>query len=330
MRIGVFCPNWVGDAVMALPFLTACRQENPVATILVICKSWVAPIFENHASVDGIVSFQRKDLNGYRSTRNSGQSLKSLDLDYFYLLSDSFRSAYLGKKSESKHRIGYPGQGRSGYLTQIISRPKIKMHRTEQYLNLLNGDHIELNLKTCGIQFLEEEISWARMELDQIGLSNPIALFPFSVASSRSVPQLKILEIIEKTTESIVIFGGKGDQEKAEILVNVSRKKNMVTVAGHYNLRESMALISMCNGALAADSGLGHISANLGIPTVSLFGSGDSDSTGPIGLKTRIINENVHCSPCLKNKCHNRSEPLLCLNEIRPDLPWKVLSELLV
>ena len=197
MRIGVFCPNWVGDAVMALPFLTACRQENPVATILVICKSWVAPIFENHASVDGIVSFQRKDLNGYRSTRNSGQSLKSLDLDYFYLLSDSFRSAYLAKESESKHRIGYPGQGRSGYLTQIIPSPKIKMHQTEQYLNLLNGDHIELNLKQCGIQLLEEEISWARMELHQIGLSNPIALFPFSVASSRSVPQLKILEIIE-------------------------------------------------------------------------------------------------------------------------------------
>ena len=38
----------------------------------------------------------------------------------------------------------------------------------------------------------------------------------------------------------------------------------MITVAGHYNLRESMALISMCNGAIATDSGLGHISANLG------------------------------------------------------------------
>jgi len=329
LRIGVFCPNWVGDAVMALPFLTACRQENPVATILVICKSWVAPIFENHASVDGIVSFQRKDLNGYRSTRNSGQSLRSLDLDYFYLLSDSFRSAYLGKKSESKHRIGYPGQGRSGYLTQIIPRPKIKMHRTEQYLNLLNGDHIELNLKPCGIKLLEEEISWARMELDQMGLSNPIALFPFSVATSRSIPQLKILEIIEKITESIVIFGGRGDQEKAEILVTASQKKNMVTVAGHYNLRESMALISMCNGAVASDSGLGHISANLGVPTASIFGAGDSELSSPIGIKTEVINENVHCSPCLKNTCSNREEPLLCINEISPELPWNILTKLM-
>ncbi|MBC8346402.1 MAG: glycosyltransferase family 9 protein [Candidatus Marinimicrobia bacterium] len=314
---------------MALPFLTACKQENPEATILVICKSWVGPIFENHPSVDGIVSFQKKDLNGYRSTSNSGQSLKSLDLDYFYLLSDSFRSAYLAKKSESNHRIGYPGQGRSGFLTQIIPRPKINMHRSKQYLNLLNGNDIELKGDLCVIKLLDEEILWAKKELNQIGVLNPIALFPFSVATSRSIPQLKILEILKKTSESIVIFGGKGDKGKAEILINASQKKNMISVAGHYNLRESMALISMCKGAIASDSGLGHISANLGVPTVSLFGAGNPELTRPIGRKTKVINENVHCSPCLKNTCSNREDPLLCLNEISPDLPLKAMAEIL-
>jgi len=49
-----------------------------------------------------------------------------------------------------------------------------------------------------------------------------------------------------------------------------------------------------------------------------------------MGLKTRIIDENVHCSPCLKNKCHNSIEPLLCLEKTHPDLPWKLLSELWV
>jgi ADP-heptose:LPS heptosyltransferase len=73
----------VGDSVMALPFLTACKQENPESTLLVICKSWVAPIFENNPFVEGIVSFQKKDLSGYRSTHSSGQSLRALDLDYF-------------------------------------------------------------------------------------------------------------------------------------------------------------------------------------------------------------------------------------------------------
>ncbi len=314
---------------MSLPFLNACRQENPKAVVLVICKSWVAPIFENHPAIDGIIAFQKKDLNGFRSTGNSGRSLTALDLDQFYLLSDSFRAAYLANKSETPHRIGYPGQGRSKLLTEVIPRPKAAMHRSRQYLHLLNQSQVDMKLDLGGIELREEEKLWATQELTQIGLSNPIALFPFSVASSRSIPELKMLEILDKTSEPIIIFGGAGDKTKSEILVEAAQKENIRSVAGHYGLRKSMALISQCKGAIAADSGLGHISANLEVPTVSLFGAGDSELTGPIGVKTHIINENVHCSPCLKNKCHNRSEPLLCLNTIPLESPWENLQKLM-
>lgn len=314
---------------MALPFFNACKKEYPNAIILAICKSWVAPIFENHPSIDGVISFEKKDLNGFRSTYNTGRSLTTLELDKFYLLSDSFRAAYLAKKSETIHRIGYPGQARSVLLTEIIPRPIEKTHRSLHYLYLLNGSHGHFEANCIGIELREEEKQWAGQELAKIGLTEPIALFPFSVASSRNIPQLKVLELLEKTSESILIFGGKEDLSKANILVEANLKKNIYTVAGHYGLRESMALISHCKGALAADSGLGHISANLGVPTVSLFGAGDSGLTGPTGIRTRIINENVHCSPCLKNKCHNRDNPLLCLNEINSKSPWIVLSELM-
>ena len=84
MRIGVFCPNWVGDGVMALPFLNALRRANPNAAIIIICKSWVAPIFENHPSINGMISFAKKDLTGFRATSNAGRSLKALDLDQFF------------------------------------------------------------------------------------------------------------------------------------------------------------------------------------------------------------------------------------------------------
>lgn len=313
---------------MALHFLRVCREKYHQATILAISKSWVAPIFENHPSIDGIISFEKKDLTGFRATSNAGKSLKALDLDQFYLLSDSYRAAYLAKKSGIIRRIGYPGQGRSGLLTHVIPHPKQKMHRSLQYLNLLGKQPKDLNWDPQGITLLDREKQWAKNELDNIGLTQPIALFPFSVASSRSVPELKILEILEKTNEPILLFGGKGDRAKSEILVEASQKENIRSVTGHYGLRNSMAMISQCKGALAADSGLGHISANLGIPTVSLFGAGDPDQTRPIGQRTQVLIENVHCSPCLKNKCYNRDEPLLCLEAIHPKSPWDALSEL--
>ena len=327
MRIGVFCPNWVGDAVMALPFFNACKEANPEAIIIAICKSWVAPIFENHPAIDGIISFDKKDLTGFRCTNNTGRSLRALDLDKFYLLSDSYRAAFLAKKSKTAIRIGYPGQGRYMLLTQVIPKLKTKMHRSLKYTNLLGPSNGVPLTGGQGIFLKDKELDWAKNELVELGISNPIAFFPFSVASSRSLPELKVLDMLGKTSQSILIMGGKGDKLKSEILVNASNKKNIHTIAGHYDLRKSIALISICKGAVGVDSGLGHISTNLEIPTVSLFGAGDSDLTGPIGLKTQLINKNVHCSPCLKNKCQNHDQPLLCLEKINSRLPWTILSK---
>ena len=231
---------------MSFPFFHTCKKEETGATILAICKSWVAPLFENHPLIDGIVSFNENELKGIRSTGNAGRSLRALELDKFYLLSDSYRAAYLSKKSETVHRIGYRGQGRSGLLTQIVSRPKKKMHRSQQYVYLLNQSQDNMNLNIFGVQLSKEEKHWARNELKQLRLSHPIAFSPFSIASSRSIPQLKILEMLEITNETILIFGGKEDKAKGNLLVEASIKKNIYNVAGHYGLRDSIALISQC------------------------------------------------------------------------------------
>ena len=57
---------------MSFPFFYTCKKEKTGATILAICKSWVAPLFENHPLIDGIVSFNENELKGIRSTGNAG------------------------------------------------------------------------------------------------------------------------------------------------------------------------------------------------------------------------------------------------------------------
>ena len=67
--------------------------------------------------------------------------------------------------------------------------------------------------------------------------------------------------------------------------------------------------MSVCKYAIAADSGLGHISSILGIPTVSFFGAGRSIVTKPIGRQNVVIDKSERCNPCKKNIC--------CLNAIK-------------
>ena len=68
-------------------------------------------------------------------------------------------------------------------------------------------------------------------------------------------------------------------------------------------------MIAVCNYAFAADSGLGHISSVLGIPTVSFFGAGRASVTKPIGKYNVVIDKSTRCNPCKKNIC--------CLNAIK-------------
>jgi|TARA_B110000914_G_scaffold226089_1_gene249130 heptosyltransferase-2 len=329
MRIGVFCPSWVGDAVMSIPFFNQLREHHKNAVIFAISKSWVSPIFTNHPDISEIISFEKKDISGIRSTKNSGLSLKALDFDIFYLLSDSYRSAYIARKSETPIIIGYSGQGRTQMLTRVISRSKNKTHRINYYLNLLiDQDFVMKSQNHSGIKITQNEKQWAQIELSKLNIENPIAFFPFSVAKSRNIPELQILLFLKNTKKNIIIFGGKEDRKSSEKIISELQAPNIFSLVGKYDLRKSIALISQCNGAIASDSGLGHISANIGVPTVSMFGAGDSDITGPIGPKTTYLNENVYCSPCLKNNCDNKKEPLLCLNRIKPEKAWDALFAL--
>ena len=82
---------------------------------------------------------------------------------------------------------------------------------------------------------------------------------------------------------------------------------SITSLCGKYSLRESMILISLCKYALATDSGLGHISSIIGVPTISFFGANRSIVTGPIGEHSILIDKSHRCKPCRKNICCLRS-----------------------
>ena len=192
MKIGVYSPNWIGDAVMALPFIHHLKEKNPESKIIIICRDWVAAVYENHPEIDQIITLSRSDIKGLLATRRTGKSFQLLDLDVFYTLTDSFRSAAILGWSNAKIRVGFKSQMRSIFLTDVKENPKEKMHRSLKYLTLINFKIKAYN--SIGIQLTNGEIQWANEELKNMKLEFPVALFPFSVASSRSIPNNKIKE----------------------------------------------------------------------------------------------------------------------------------------
>ena len=63
MKIAVFSPNWVGDATLSLPFINMLKSQNSESEIIVVCKDWVAPVYQKNPNIDNIISFSSKAVS---------------------------------------------------------------------------------------------------------------------------------------------------------------------------------------------------------------------------------------------------------------------------
>ena len=300
MKIAVYSPNWVGDAALSLPFIHKIKSKYPTAKIFVICKEWVSSIYVNNPNVDKLIIIPKEKTDGIFNTLRMGLSLIKEDIEIFYTLTDSLRSSIIMWLSKSKKRVGYNTQSRGIFLTDKIVLPKEKIHRSLKYLRLIGEEQFNKDEKLIFID--NNELIWARKEIDEIGVKSPVALFPFSISSSRTFPEKKISEWVEGSGENYLIFGSSDDRKKASIIAN-NNDMNITSICGQYSLRQSIILMSLCKYAIAADSGLGHISSIIGVPTISFFGAKRSSVTGPIGDNCIIIDKSHRCKPCKKNTC---------------------------
>ncbi|MCH8748178.1 lipopolysaccharide heptosyltransferase II [Patescibacteria group bacterium] len=83
----------------------------------------------------------------------------------------------------------------------------------------------------------------------------------------------------------ILILGGPEEKELREQLRKLVGQANSIDT----DLLTTAGIISQCTLLLSNDSGLMHLSAAIGTPTISLFGPTDESKTGPRGDHAHVI-----------------------------------------
>jgi len=63
-------------------------------------------------------------------------------------------------------------------------------------------------------------------------------------------------------------------------------------------LLQLASVMEGCWFFIGNDSGISHLAAALGLPTVAIFGPTDQRVWSPRGEKTFVVSSAVHCSPC--------------------------------
>lgn len=68
-------------------------------------------------------------------------------------------------------------------------------------------------------------------------------------------------------------------------------------------LAEVVSILAAAEGVVGVDTGLAHLSAALGVPTVVLFGPTSPRRTGAVGHHHRNLSATFTCAPCLRRQC---------------------------
>ncbi len=106
-----------------------------------------------------------------------------------------------------------------------------------------------------------------------------------------------------------LFFGAKDDKDANEYLEN---KINFGIKIEGKNIREVAGIIKKCKIFITNDSGIMHLSAACGVPTLALFGPTSPYKLHPWGVKHKICFLGLDCSPCFKYS----PKPLNCVKNI--------------
>jgi heptosyltransferase-2 len=336
-RLLIRSTNWIGDAVMTTPAVRTIRKGFPNAHISLLAKPWVAPVFENSEHIDRLLIYDGDNRHkGFFGKFHLATDLKGYNFDAAILLQNAFEAAFISFLAGIPLRIGYSRDARRLLLTHAVpctNEIKTK-HQTEYYLNILRGIGIEnenrdlyLKLNQSDRFRAEKILSERQVSLDDkiVGINPGATYGPAKQWPADRYARLAD-RIIAFSGARVIIFGGPGDQRLGQI---ISRKMQHLPVdlSGQTSLGEAMALIERCDLFITNDSGLMHVAAALDVPLVAVFGSTNPVATGPMGSKSKVVQADVPCSPCLESECMEGH--LKCMDQIDVDQVFDVVKEML-
>ncbi len=133
-RVVVRIPNWVGDAVMAVPALRELRRVLPQAHITVVSRSGAADIFIDADFVDDVLVYDR--TRGPFTVWRQVSEWRRRKFDLALLFQNAFEAAAISFLARVPTRIGYDTERRGLLLTHSLPSPAWKNERHESFYYL--------------------------------------------------------------------------------------------------------------------------------------------------------------------------------------------------
>jgi heptosyltransferase-2 len=338
-RIVVRIPNWVGDAVIAVPALRQLRQLLPQAHITAVSRPGSADILIDADFVDDVLVYDRR---GLASTWNQVREWRRRKFDLALLFQNAFEAAVIAFLAGVSSRIGYQTERRGFLLTHSLPLPEWKNERHESfyYLNivaelerLLSGELATESIEPrFDLSVSEDRKQEALQFLQEHGgqMNAPLAvLCPGSINSrAKRWPAERYAALADRLAESgatVALIGSPGELDVSNQVCEHARHRPIM-LTGKTTVAEAAAIISLADVLITNDTGPAHIGAALNTPMLVIFGPTNPLTTYPYSSNAEIIRHPPDCAPCMLRDCPIDHR---CMTAITPEQVFERASVLL-
>ena len=343
MTILVFCPNLVGDTVMATPAFRALRLGWPEARIVAVIKPKIAATLDGGPWFDDRIGFDPKSRRAEERSLAVIRRLRRERAEVAVLFPNSVRSALMAWAAGAKRRVGYARGGRGWLLTDRLEPLRDRDGTftpapiVDAYLAITRalgcpGDGSRLDLHTTPADELAADEAWLRLGLPT---DRPVVVFNTGGAfgPAKSWPEAHFAALARRLTAETEIGGvlvvcGPGERAAARAIVAAAARPNVVSLADEpSSLGLTKACIRRAALLVTTDSGPRHFGVGFDVPTLGLFGPTHIAWTLTHHPRSLHLHHPVPCGPCQRPVCpenHHR-----CLRDLTPDAVFAAARRLL-
>jgi heptosyltransferase-2 len=341
-RIVVFCPNLIGDSVMATPALRALRAGCPDATITLLAKPHVAAVLEGAPWQDEWILFDPRARERGQRTRAVLARLRACEPDLAVLFPNSLRSAWMALVGGARRRVGYRRGGRGLLLTDRLDPPRgadgrfVPVPAVEYYLAIARRLGCAVTSVRTEIFTTPEDEGRADRVWEHLGLATggPVVCLntggAFGPAKNWPNHSFAVLarRLVSECGVGVLILCGPAERANARAIAREADDRRVVSLADEeVSIGLSKACVRRAALLVTTDSGPRHFAGALGVPVVSLFGPTHIAWTRTYRANAIHLQQPVPCGPCQKPVCpegHHR-----CMTELDPDAVFVAAARLL-
>jgi heptosyltransferase-2 len=296
-RLVIVAPNWLGDAVMALPAIADLRRGSLDTTVAVAAKPAVASLFGMVPEVDEVLE----------------KGAAGLTADIGLLLPNSFRSALDAVRAGIPERWGYRTDCRGPLLTRAVPRAPAGLHQVDYYQHLVhalgfaNGPaqprlEVTPEIRAAGARALADA-GWD-------GAAPLVALAPGGAyGGAKRWPPAYFAGLARELASdgaTSVVVGTAADEPTRRAIEAApgAERARLVSVVGRTDLPTLAGVLAHARALVANDSGVMHLGAAVGVPVTALFGPTDERLTAPRSASPHsVLTHPVWCRPCMLREC---------------------------